>query len=59
MSKKSYTPITIAHTRMTLTCNVLSGSVTTTPIKVGDVAVENFEQGFSESGADFANISFD
>lgn len=36
----------------------LKGSVTPTPVKVGSVTVEEFQDGFADSGG-FQEISFD
>lgn len=44
---------------VTLGSAILAGSLTNTPILVGNVTVEDFQAGFNIDGNDFKDISFD
>lgn len=59
MGKKKYISMSIVNLRMEGTGAIMTGSITNVPIEVGNVAVDNYEQGFDISGNDFKDISFD
>jgi len=59
MSKRLYNRLSTELLRVETSGSILTGSLTTVPIQVGAVTVENYEAGFNESGNDFKEISFD
>lgn len=59
MKRRSYIALATQPLAYRLQESVLAGSVTSCPIKVGRVTVDDFSAGFNIDGNDFKDISFD
>lgn len=60
MKRKKYISATVSYVTVESGTPILTGSVTKTPLKLGNVTVEPYQSGFEDSaGNDFATISFD
>ncbi len=58
--KRNYEKLSVSVVEFQSDCPILAGSKTSVPIKVNQVTVEEYQQGFGVPGGDdFQTISFD